>query len=229
MAGFQKQVNITPAIAVAGDFASANPRASVVAPEGGFVSDAGGVTVGRFAWISSGGVKVSNAGQGKPNGFVHREQQALITAYLAESGNLIQAGREVTLMRTGDYFTTANDAAAVLNNKVYAKFQDGSTRFAASGAPPQAASITAAQNTTTLTVSAIGSGALSVGDLVTQASGTPAYIMAQLTGTAGSTGTYTLSVSQSVPSGAATATSYVETDFVCSRACLTGELAAMSF
>ena len=227
--GFQTQVNAQQAPACAGDFASANPRAAVVSPESGFVAGAAGVTVGRFAWIQSDGVTVLNTGTGKPDGFIHREQQALISTYLAESGNLIPVGFPVTLMRTGDYYALANGSSAVKGEKAYAKFQDGSARFEPTASAPASASITAAQSGTTLTVSAVGSGALSVGDRVTQASGTPAYITAQLTGTAGSTGTYTLSVSQTVSSGAATATSYIETDFACSRDSASGELAVMSF
>lgn len=226
--GFQTQVNAQQAPAVAGDFASSNPRAAFVAPEGGFVAGAAGVTVGRFAWIQSDGKTVLNSGTGKPDGFIHREQQALITTYLAEASNVVPVGRPVTIMRTGDYFAKANSSSAVKGEKVYAKFQDGTTRFEPTATPPASASITAAQSGTTLTVSAIGSGSLSVGDLVTQASGTPAYIVVQLTGTPGDTGTYTLSVSQTVASGAATATSYVETDFVCTQAAGSGELAVMT-
>lgn len=226
--GFQTQVNAQQAPACAGDFASANPRAAVVSPESGFVAGAAGVTVGRFAWIQSDGVTVLNTGTGKPDGFIHREQQALISTYLAESGNLIPVGFPVTLMRTGDYYALASVSAAAKGEKAYAKFQDGSARFEPTASAPASATITASQATTALTVSAVGAGALSVGDLVTQASGTPAYILAQLTGTAGGTGTYTLSVSQTVGSGAATATSYVETDFACSRASASGELAVMS-
>lgn len=226
--GFQTQVNAQQAPACAGGFASGNPRAAVVSPESGFVAGAAGVTIGRFAWIQSDGVTVLNTGTGKPDGFIRSEQQALISTYLAESGNLIPVGFPVTLMRTGDYYALANGSSAAKGEKAYAKFQDGSTRFELTASAPASATITASQATTVLTVSAVGAGALSVGDLVTQASGTPAYILAQLTGTAGGTGTYTLSVSQTVGSGAATATSYFETDFACSRACALGELAVMS-
>ncbi len=133
MTGFQKQVNIYPAPAVAGDFASSNPRASVVAPEGGFVAGAGGVTVATFGWEQTDGT-VLNAGAAAPTGFVHREQQALITTYLAESGNVIPAGFPVTLMRTGDYWFKANTNAAVVGQKVFASITDGTTRTAAAGA-----------------------------------------------------------------------------------------------
>ena len=46
---FKLKCKRSRAPAVAGDFASANPRAATVSPEGGFVAGAAGVTVGRFA------------------------------------------------------------------------------------------------------------------------------------------------------------------------------------
>lgn len=135
--GFQTQVNAQQALAVAGDFASSNPRAAVVAPEGGFVAGAAGVTVGRFAWIQSDGVTVLNTDGGSglaPDGFVHREQQAFITAYLGESSNLVPVGQPITLMRTGDYFATATVNSAVRGEKAFAKVADGTVQFAAAGA-----------------------------------------------------------------------------------------------
>ena len=132
--GFQTQVNAQQAPAVAGDFASANPRAAVVSPESGFVAGAAGVTVGRFAWVQSDGVTVLNTGTGKPDGFIHREQQALISTYLAESGNLIPVGFPVTLMRTGDYYALATGNPAVKGEKAFAKLADGTVEFDAAGA-----------------------------------------------------------------------------------------------
>lgn len=115
---FQDQVNLTPALAVAGDFASANPRASVLAGEGGLVAGAGGVTVGSFAWVGADGKTVLSNDSGSdaaPSGFVHREQQALITAYLAESGNVVPEGLGVTLHNEGDFWAllTGPNAAVV--------------------------------------------------------------------------------------------------------------------
>ena len=132
--GFQTRVNAQQAPAVAGDFASSNPRAACVAPEGGFVAGAAGVTVGRFAWIQSDGKTVLNTGTGKPDGFVHREQQAFITAYLGEASNVVPVGQPVTLMRTGDYFVTATGNSAVKGEKAFAKLADGTVGFEAAGA-----------------------------------------------------------------------------------------------
>lgn len=228
MTGFQKQVNTTPAIGVAGDFASGNPRSSHVAQEGAFVAGTGGVTVGRFAWIQSDGKTVKNSGQGKPDGFIHREQQALISTYLAESSNLVPAGFPVTIMRDGDYFATSTVATAEKGEKAFAKFQDGTMQPAAAAATIAAAEVTGAIAATTLTVSAVASGALSVGDLITGANvSAGTYITALGTGTGG-TGTYTVSVSQTAASATINATSYVETDFAITRAAGLNELAVIT-
>jgi hypothetical protein len=132
--GFQTTVNLQQAPAVEGDFASTNPRASVISPESGFVAGAAGVTVGQFAWVQADGVTVLNTGTGVPNGYVHREQQALITTYLAEGGMVIPAGFMVTLQRTGDYFDKVTVAAAVVGNKAFAKLTDGTMQPGAAGA-----------------------------------------------------------------------------------------------
>jgi len=131
---FQTQVNAQQAPACAGDFASANPRAAVVSPEGGFVAGSGGINVATFAWAQSDGTLLNSDASAVPTGFVHREQQSLISTYLAESGNNIPAGFAVTLMRTGDYYFKANTNAAVVGQKVFAKLADGTTRTGAAGA-----------------------------------------------------------------------------------------------
>jgi len=132
--GFQTTVNLQQAPAVAGDFATANPRASFPAGEGQYVAGASGVTVGRFAWIDATLGTVSNTGTGKPDGFIHREQQALITTYLAESSNLVPQGFPVTVMRTGDYWATSTVAAATKGQKAFAKLSDGTIQPGAAGA-----------------------------------------------------------------------------------------------
>lgn len=131
---FQTTVNLQQASAVQGDFASANPRASVVSHEGTLVAGASGVTVGRFAWATSAGV-VSNAGTGKPTGFVHRRQgAALITTYLAENSMLIPQGFEVTLMASGDYYVVNTTTTAAVGNKVFASLTTGEVQTGAAGA-----------------------------------------------------------------------------------------------
>jgi hypothetical protein len=133
-AGFQRTVNLQQAAAVAGDFASSNPRSSVVSHEGTLVADTAGVTVALFAWATAAG-KVSNAGTGVPTGFVHRRQgSALITTYLGEVSNLIPAGFEITLMNSGDYWATITVAGATIGNKVFASLTTGAIQPAAAGA-----------------------------------------------------------------------------------------------
>ncbi len=144
---FQTQVHIQPAPAVEGDFASANPRATVLAGPGSLVAGPDGVLVGRFAWatstgqedVSSGEVDfynlVASSGAGEPSGFVHREQQALITVWLAEATMQIPPGLPVTLHSAGDFWArNAGAAPTVVNQKVFADLASGAASAADAGA-----------------------------------------------------------------------------------------------
>jgi hypothetical protein len=132
--GFQTSVNLQQAAAVAGDFASANPISTVVAHEGTLVAGTGGVTVARFAWADSGG-NVTNAGTGAPTGFVGRAQgAALVTTYLAETGNLVPAGFPVTLIRSADLWCTITVSAAAIGKKAFASNTDGTMQPGTAGA-----------------------------------------------------------------------------------------------
>lgn len=130
--GFQKQIYIEPAAGVAGDFASSNPRSTVLAGPGALVADTAGVVVGRFAWADANG-KVTNAGSGVPTGFVHREQQGVITIWLAEATMLIPAGLGVTLHNGGDFFVPTKTAATI-GQKIFASNTDGTVSTGAAGA-----------------------------------------------------------------------------------------------
>ncbi len=145
--GFQSSVNIHYAPAVAGDFASANPRFSVLAGPNSLVAGVGGVLIAAFAWAAAYGSvdpetgendalnTVTNAGSGVPTGFVHREGQALITAFLADSGNVIQQGSMVTLASGGDFWIKNTGAgAASYGQKVFASNTTGLAQTAAAGA-----------------------------------------------------------------------------------------------
>lgn len=213
MGDFPSQVNVAQAPAIAGDFASKNPRYSVLAGPGAFIAGPAGVTVGRFAWASGNldgdgapGV-VNNFGFGLPSGFVHRAQQSLITAYLAASGNLIAPGFGMTLMSSGDFWVK-NDGLteASYGEKAYANFADGKVSFAATGAPlgggtSTASTLAAGTNSFTgviaddqLTTSAV-TGTIAIGTLVA-GTGVPdaLYVTAQLSGVAGGAGVYQLSI-----------------------------------
>lgn len=130
---FQTTINQQPAPAVEGDFASANPYASVLAGEGELIVGASGVTVGRFAWATAAGavgnVQVANG----RFGFVHREQQAFITTWLGASSMLVPAGVNITLMSAGDFWGRTTTVATI-GQKVFASITDGTIATGAAGA-----------------------------------------------------------------------------------------------
>jgi hypothetical protein len=218
--GFQQVVNDQPAVGVAGDFASLNQYFSYPAGPGGLVSGPMGCVVGRFAWAvapaDADGTpsQVNNFGSGPVSGFVHREQQGLITHYLEASSNLIPTGFQMGLMIGGDFWVENDGAAqALLGQKAYANFADGKVTFAATGSPTAGGTSTAstiAAETATVTASIVGdtlivaaqSGAVLVAGALL-ASGTNVAagtrVVRQLTSTAaggalGGTGTYAVSI-----------------------------------
>ena len=223
--GFQTSVGVQPAPAVAGDFCDTNPRATVDAGPGGLVAGTAGVVVGRFAWWNAAQVDGNNApaivnsfGSGPVTGFVGRNQQALITTYLADSSMTIAPGFQMFLYSAGGFWVQ-NDgaAAAVIGMKAYANFADGKVTFAATGSPTGVASATgsiaAGAGSVTgsiagniMTVTVVGSGTLPDGATLSGSSvvsGTK--ILEQLSGTAEGVGTYRVSIEQTVASTTITA------------------------
>lgn len=227
--GFQTSVGTVPAPAVAGDFADHNPRSSALAGPGGFVAGAAGVIVGHFAWSSYQGIDPDNAptilnsyGGGAPLGFIHREQQALITTYLADAGMLVPVGFGVTAFISGSFWVKNDGTNNVqIGQKAYARNSDGAVLFAATGTPGTASvtgsigavattSVTGSISGNVLTVSAVGSGVVYPGATLSGtggggvASGTK--VVGQLSGTTGGVGTYSLNIpSQTVTSTTITA------------------------
>jgi len=240
MSQFQTVVNINPAPGVAGDFCSANPRSTVLSGPGALVAGANGAYVGRFAWAAPTGttnpltgeidgyVLVNNSGTGAPAGFVHREQQALITAFLGSASMLVPPGAPIVLHNAGDFWAVnSGSTSAAVNQKVYASNATGLLSANTTGQTIVGANVsvgTLAANVlnvsaikpntatigiaaTVMTVSAVGSGSVLAAGQTVAGTGVAAgtAIVAQLTGTAGSTGTYTVSISQTVaPATAAT-------------------------
>lgn len=228
MGGFQTAVNVQPAPAVAGDFCDTNPRFSVDAGPGGLVAGALGVYVGRFAWWDAERLDgdnapavVNNFGTGPVTGFVHREQQGLITDYLAEASMKVPPGFGLTLM-SGGGFWVKNDGAALaqIGMKAYATFEDGTVTFAATGAPNTSGSVTGTIAATTnaftasiannvLDVTAVADGTLEVGTIIAGAGvAAGSQIVAQLTGDPGGIGTYALSIPEQVVASEAMTGSY---------------------
>lgn len=215
MTDFQTQVGYQPSPAVEGDFASTNPRAVVLAGPGGLIAGAAGLVVGRFAWLSSiyldddsAPAVANNTGSGPVAGFVHREQQALISQYLQSSSMTIPGGFPVTLFKEGDFWVKNNGATtALVGQKCYANFADGKASFAATGAAATASvtgsiaastgSFTGAITGNVLTITAVGSGVAVPGGLLSGTNvATGTKIVSQLSGTPGGIGTYAVNIGE---------------------------------
>ena len=213
---FQSQVNTAQAPAVEGDFCDKNPRYSYDAGPGGLVAGAAGAIVGRFAWtmapLDGDGTPsiVNNFGNGPVAGFIHREQQGLITDYLASSGLKVQPGFQTTLMIGGGFWVlNTGNSVALPGQKAYANFADGKVTFADTGSPasggtstsstiaPGTFSVTGSIAGDVLTVTAVGSGTVYPGAPI---SGTGVLtgtsIVEQISGTPGGVGEYVVSVGE---------------------------------
>lgn len=226
MGDFQTQVNNQPALAVAGDFASANPRASVLAGAGSLVAAVGGLTVGAFAWVDALYQQANNnmfpGSSQAPNGFVGRQgNMGVITSFLGAAGMVIPQGYPVTLFEAGDFWIVNNGSTpAVPGQKAFANLANGLATFAAAGTSATTATSTASTIAAATGVSVTGS---IKGTTFTAASGltgliypgtvltgtnvvTGTTVVAQLTGTAGGLGTYEVNIDQTVASTAISGT-----------------------
>ena len=233
--GFPRQVNVVAAPAVAGDFASTNPRATVDASYAAFIAGAAGLIIGHFAWADSANQVVNSYGAGAPSGFVHRDQQAIISAYLADDTMVQYPGSPATLFNAGDFWVK-NDGSTTttIGMTAYADNSTGKVVFgtsaptsgtctsgtlakivsASTGAaiPATAPSFTGSISGTTLTVTAVAAGTVvGAGQVLSGGSSTVGYVdtnttvLANLTGTNGGIGTYSVSISQNVASTTITA------------------------
>ena len=219
---FQTRVNLYNPFGVEGDFASANPRASTLTTDGGaLIAGPLGVTIGQFAWIAADGRTVTNQGQypNQPDGFVHRDQQGLLTQYLQAAGSVIPPGFPVTLMRAGDFLDKNTGPSSITRySTLYASYLDGSLQTAAATAGSVTATLgstntaslgatftgAASVASTSLVVTAV-TGLISIGDTVSGSGITDApTIIAQTAGTTGGAGTYTLSKAETCTGGTVT-------------------------
>mgnify|MGYP000323068121 FL=1 len=235
---FQTQVGANMAPGIAGQFASANPRYSVLAGPGGLIAGkgpggVGGVLVGRFAWLADNFLDqdnapavVNNFGSGPVAGFIHNEQQGLITLYLEEASMAVPSGMPITVLDDCEVWVKNSGAsAALVGMKAYANYADGLATFDVAGAGGSAsgsASSIAAAATNTFTGRIVNNvlyvdsalvGAVALGATLSGAgvaSGTK--ITAQLSGTPHGVGTYSVNIpGQSVASTTITGTSGVLT------------------
>lgn len=212
--GFQTFVNRNLPLAVVGDFASMNPRASALAGEGAFRAGLGLnylsaknlPVVGNFAWGQGAYVGAQKPAGASVLGFVANELQTVIPFLDPNAGVnptrlAIEAGFPTTLQQRGDFWAQpASPVNGVVSagDTVYARAYDGAPTN-----DPTGFSATGVQAATTMTISAVTKGVLVPGMHI---SGTAAasVVVAQLTGTPGGAGTYQMSVSESV--GSATVT-----------------------
>ena len=133
----QSSIQVNPAIGLPGDFASANPRHSVLAPPGGFVAGTGGLTIGLACWAdTTTGSILANTGTGVPTGILHRNFQGLITTYLAEFGYMVPAGFGIGELFDGGDIIVKNfgSSAVAYGMKAFANNTNGTFSFAAAGA-----------------------------------------------------------------------------------------------
>ena len=207
--GFPTLVNLQPPPGAPGQFASMNPRATVLAGTGALrAALAAAVVVGNFAWAATDGVAYGDSSHGGLLGFVGNDHQTVITDFLGQSRLSVQAGFPVTLFSRGDFWAFVNGGAITVGLPVYADRDTGAPTISAT-----AASVTGSISTTTLTVTAVGSGALRVGDVLV-GSGVTANttITAFGTGTGG-VGTYTVDTSQTASSTTITVANPNDTGF----------------
>lgn len=214
---FQTKVNAFQAPGIAGDFASANPRSTVLTSEWqdstgathvGISAGAGGLVIGSFAWLDAATHSVAtNSGSGAPAGFVGRGMQGLITTYLTAYGATIPAGfMGVPIYVEGDFFVVNNGTnEAVQGMKAYANYANGLATFNQTGSLTSAGVGTASTISAgtagfigsivddILNVTSVTSGTIYVGEILTGPAGiaTGTQVTIANTGT-GQTGTYTV-------------------------------------
>lgn len=197
-----------------GDFASNNPRAVALTSVGpspgltpGFrVAASQSVTVGYFAWAApaTGLVYSSEAGAGAGGviGFIAQEQQTVITEFLGQYRNTVQAGFPVTLFAAGDFWADVAGRPVVAGDPIYAVLTTGQPStddnsgntaptgyVAATSAPADVttATSTIAADTGVLTTGGAASANIIQPGMRVTGTGIPdnVFITAQLSGTTG--------------------------------------------
>lgn len=244
--GFQ---NTTPraylAPGVEGGWASANPHVSLLQPNTGDLSDAnaaswkvgvGGAIVGRFAFADvvtglvtsahpATGANFTDTTPGRVRvGFVQRDQVSLITAWLAESGNVVQPGTGITLLAKGDVWAKFAAGAAV-GSFVFASFADGSAIAGATSTAPTATGVTVTTVSGSPNLTAVAGGTLYPGQPVSGA-GIPAG--AYIVSVSGSTAVLSANATASASGVALTQTTGILTPWRVDSLAAAGDIAKIS-
>lgn len=116
---FQSKINLDLARGWHGDFASANPRISLLGKDGGFQVGPTGIGAGSFVWISPLDGTVCNVGKNSPDGFVARELYNSSMPGTIENTIIITPGSTVTVYEKGEFLVElAADMGAVNRNDV---------------------------------------------------------------------------------------------------------------
>lgn len=206
--GFQSEINDQPAPGEAGDFYGVNPRASILGGPGMYSAPAGGLVVGRVAWVNPDTGEVSQSFvEAAQLGFLHRENNAVITDFLGEATYVVFEGLPITLFDQGDFWGSFADGAtpgqrvwanpgtgALIAGGATAPALDSYTASAGFGGTTQqgaAFSIAVTGNVATVSLLTAG-GYVDAGTVVFSAT-IPAgqALGARLTGSAGGIGTFT--------------------------------------
>jgi len=179
-----------------------------------------GMIIGRFGFarLDTGQVYSRHPGVPSRVGFVHKNQPSAIVPWLGQATMAVHPGLEVTLFDGGD-FLARFAVAPTYGYKVLASYADGSCIAAVAGATVAGAVVTAVGGAvvtgsiaaTVLTVTAVTSGTLSVGAVLSGSGITAGTTITALGTGTGGTGTYTVTPSQTAASTTVTATSNVMT------------------
>lgn len=225
---FQTSVATNPAPGIEGGWTGFNPHYTLTNPdEGMWVAGAVGPYVGRFGWANTANGKVTSAHPGVATvrvGFVHRDQNAVITGLLVGDTNQVVSGQGIDLLEDGPVWARFA-AGAAIGQKVYASYADGSCRAAATGSPATATGVTVSMNNSA-TVTAVAGGTLVPGQPVS-GSGIPAG--AYVVSVSGTTAVLSAATTGGAATGVAvTQTTDFETSFVVRSTAGNGELAKIS-
>lgn len=233
---FQTSVNAYATslpLGVEGDFASANPRASMLAGEGALVVGSVAVIVGRFGFVDANG-KVSNtnnaAGTARLGFIPRRGQPVILTDFLQAAGMSVQPGLDITLLDAADVLIRFA-AGATIGQKVFANYNDGTAVSGAAGSTPAggAAFTGSIASSGVLTVASGLTGLVKTGQPIIGSASAGTYVTGQLTGPVGGLGTYsTLPTGQTISSEAMTTKLALESRWFVDSTAGSGELALCS-
>jgi len=166
--GTQSFVNNELPVGVPGDFAGSPTYATTVAGAEAAVAAAPGVTVGCFAWYNPATGIASNYYQpASLIGFVHREENALITTFLGYSAAQVLTGNGITLFNQGAFLGQFLGGGTV-GQKVYCDPVYGTLTANATG-NAVSASVTGSSlaNTGVLSTGTVTGSAIAIGQVVT--------------------------------------------------------------